>query len=43
MISEEAAAQVVHSIISSYDDYCNSLVYGMSDRSIGGLQKIQIL
>ena len=36
-----SAAHVVHSLISSRIDYCNSLLYGMSDRSIGRLQKIQ--
>ena len=41
MIFEEATAQVVHSLISSRIDYCNSLLYGMSDRNIGRLQKIQ--
>ena len=40
MISEEATAQF-HYLISSRIYYCNSLLYGMFNRSNSRLQKIQ--
>ena len=35
------AAQLIHALISSHMDYCNSILYGMSDSVIYNLQHIQ--
>ena len=36
MLTDEAASQLIHAFITSRIDYCNSILYGMSD-----LQRIQ--
>ena len=44
MLSDEAAASQlihVHAFISSCNDYCNSILYGMYDTILSDLQRIQ--
>ena len=41
MLTDEAAVQLVHSLISSRLDYCNSLMYGLPNSSIQRLQRMQ--
>ena len=40
-LSDESAAIVIHAFITNKLDYCNSLLYGLSDFQIQRLQKIQ--
>jgi len=41
LLSESAAAQLVHSLVTTKIDYCNSLLYGLPDCKINNLQRIQ--
>ena len=41
MLTDDAAAKVIHSLVSSRLDYCNSLLYGLPDTSIKPLQRVQ--
>ena len=40
-LSEEALVTVVHAFVTSRIDYCNSLLYGISEHNIDRLQRIQ--
>jgi len=40
-LTQEALATVVHAFVTSSIDYCNSLLYGISDYNINRLQLIQ--
>ena len=41
VLTDHSAAQLIHVIISSRIDYCNSILYGMSDSIISDLQHFQ--
>ena len=41
LITESAAAQLVHSLVSSRLDYCNALLYGIPSSQLYRLQRIQ--
>ena len=41
VLTDQSAAQLIHVLISSRIDYCNSILYGMSDSVISDLQHIQ--
>ena len=34
VLTDQSAAQLIHALISSRIDYCNSILYGMSDSVI---------
>ena len=40
-LTEESLVAVVHAIVTAHIDYCNSLLYGISDYNINRLQRIQ--
>ena len=41
MLSDDACAQLIHSLVTTRLDYCNSLLYGLPDTSLRRLQRIQ--
>ena len=41
VLTDQSAAQLIHALISSRIDYCNSILYGMADSVISDLQHIQ--
>ena len=41
MLSDNACAQLIHSLVTTRLDYCNSLLYGLPDTSLRRLQHIQ--
>ena len=41
ILSNDACAQSIHSLVTVRLDYCNSILYGLSDNSLYRLQKIQ--
>ena len=41
ILSNDACAQLIHSLVTVRLDYCNSILYGLSDNSLYRLQKIQ--
>ena len=41
MLSDKSAVQLVHSLVSSCLDYCNSLLYGLPDSKLNRLQRMQ--
>lgn len=41
LLTDTAAAQLVHALVSSRLDYCNSLLYGMHDSQLKRLQRVQ--
>ena len=41
VLTDQSASQLIHALISSRIDYCNSILYGMSDSVISDLQHIQ--
>ena len=40
-LTYDACATVVHALVTSRLDYCNSLLYGLSGKLLGRLQKVQ--
>ena len=40
-LTKDVAAQLIHSFVSSRLDYCNSLLYGISTKSLNRLKKVQ--
>ena len=40
VLSDDACAQLIHCLVNVRIDYCNSLLYGLSDSSLFRLQKI---
>ena len=41
LLTDTATAQIVHALVSSRLDYCNSLLYGIPDNKLCRLQRIQ--
>ena len=40
MLSDDACSQLIHALVTVLIDYCNSLLYGLSEYSLDRLQKI---
>ena len=40
MLTDDACRQLIHSLVTVRIDYCNSLLYGMSDSTLFRLQKV---
>ena len=40
-LTVDTALQIIHSFVTSKLDYCNSLLYGLSDKSLFRLKKVQ--
>jgi len=40
-LTQEALVNGVHTIVTSAKNYCNSVIYGISDYNISHLQQIQ--
>ena len=40
-LTNEIAAQIIHSFVTSKLDYCNALLYGLTEKSLSRLKKIQ--
>ena len=40
-LSDSAAAQLIHSLVTSRLDYCNSLLYGLPDAKLNNIQRVQ--
>ena len=40
-LTNETAAQIIHSFVTSKLDYCNSLLYGLPQNSLERLKKVQ--
>ena len=40
MLSDDACSQLIHALVTVRIDYCNSLLYGLSEYSLDRLQKI---
>ena len=43
ILSNDACAQLIHSLVTVRLDYCNSIVYGLPDNSLYRLQKFKTL
>ena len=41
ILSNDACAQLIHSLVTVRLNYCNSILYGLPDNSLYRLQKIQ--
>ena len=40
-LTADTAAQIIHAFVTSKLDYCNSLLYGLTDKSLFRLKKVQ--
>ena len=40
MLTDDACSQLIHSLVTVRIDYCNSLLYGMTDSTLFRLQKV---
>ena len=41
VLSDQATAKLIHSLVSSRMDYCNSLLYGLPDSALKPIQRVQ--
>ena len=42
LLTDSAAAQLVHALVTARIDYCNSLLYGIPDYKLTKLQRVHI-